>query len=115
MAKGFELILRRGALCFADSSPMRFGSRYLLRMDKRERGWVKPHATHLLQSMEVPVEIYSGGSLVPVLFRKATPSLQLTRGTCTYQLNIQRAQLPPGTSHAELKKAYDRGAEDRFD
>jgi hypothetical protein len=115
LAKGSELILRRGALCSADSSPMRFGSRYLLRMDKGEREWVKPHITHLLQSMEVPVEIYTGGPLVPVVFKKATSSLQLTRGTCTRQFNIQRAQLPPGTSHAELKVAYDREMQARFD
>jgi hypothetical protein len=115
LAKGSELILRRGALYSADSSPMRFGSRYLLRMDKGERGWVKPRVTHLLQSMEVPVEIYPGGPLVPVLFRKVTPSLQLTRGTCTRQFNIQRAQLPPGMSHAELKVAYDRAMQARFD
>ena len=44
------------------------------------------------------------GSHVPVLFRKATPSLELTRGTCTRQFNIQRAQLPPGMSHTELKR-----------
>jgi hypothetical protein len=94
---------------------MRFGSWYLLRMDKGERGWVKPHVTHLLQSMEVPVEIYSGGSLVPILFRKATPSLQLTKGTCTLQLNIQRAELPPGASHAELKVAYGRTMQAIFD
>jgi hypothetical protein len=71
---------------------------------KGEKGWVKPHVTHLLQNMEVPAEIYPGGSLVPVFFRKATPSLQLTRGTCTRQFNIQEAQLPPGASHAELKR-----------
>ena len=71
---------------------------------KGERGWVKPHITHLLQNMEVLAKIYPGGSLVPVFFRKATPSLQLTRGTCTRQFNIQRAQLPPGASHAEFKR-----------
>jgi hypothetical protein len=115
LAKGPESILRKGALCSADSSPMRFGSRYLLRMDKGGRGWVKPHVTYLLQSMEVPVEIYPGGSLVPVLFRKATLSLQLTKGACTCQFNIQRAQLPPGVSHAELKVVYDRAMQAIFD
>ena len=65
--------------------------------------------------MEVPVEIYPRGSLVPVLFRKFTPSLQLTRGTCICQLNIQRAQLPPGMSHAKLKVAYGRTMQARFD
>jgi hypothetical protein len=95
LAKGPELILRRGALCSADSSSTRFGSRYLLKMNKGGRGWVKPRVTHLLQNMEVPAEIYPGGSLVLVLFRKSTLSLQLTRGACTCQFNIQRAQLPP--------------------
>jgi hypothetical protein len=50
------------------------------------------------------LKVYPGGSPVPVLFRKATPSLQLARGTCTRQVNIQRAQLPPGVSHTELKR-----------
>jgi hypothetical protein len=76
---------------------------------KGERGWVKPRVTHLLQSMEAPAEIYPGGSLVPVLFRKAKMSLQLTRGTCTHQFDIQRAQLPPGMSHAELRRQGSRG------
>jgi hypothetical protein len=71
---------------------------------KGKRGWVKPHVTHLLQNMEVPAEIYPGGSLVSIFFRKATPSLHLTRGTCTRQFNIQGVQLPLGASHAELKR-----------
>jgi hypothetical protein len=49
-------------------------------------------------------KVYLGGSPVPVLFRKATLSLQLAIGTCTRQFNIQRAQLPLGVSHAELKR-----------
>jgi hypothetical protein len=73
-------------------------------MDKEEGGWVKPRITHLLQIMEVPTEFYPGGSLVPVLLRKATPSLQLARRTCTCQFNIQRAHLPPGVSYDELKR-----------
>jgi hypothetical protein len=52
------------------------GSKEPLRLSRKgERGWVKPRVTHLLQSMEVLAEIYPGGSLVLVLFRKATPSL----------------------------------------
>jgi len=54
--------------------------------------------------MEDPTEIDSGKSLVPVLSRKSMPSLQLTREACTCQFNIQGAQLPPGVSHAELKR-----------
>ena len=45
-----------------------------------------------------------GGSPVPFLLREAIPSLQFARGTCTLQFNIQRVQLPPGVSHAELKR-----------
>jgi hypothetical protein len=54
--------------------------------------------------MEVSAEIDPGQSLVQVLFRKFTLSLQLTRKTYTRQFNIQRAQLPTSMSHAELKR-----------
>jgi hypothetical protein len=100
--KGLERTCGLGRVFIRDSTQ---GSKEPLQLSRKgERGWVKPRITHLLQSMEVPTEIYPGGSLVPVLFRKATPSLQLTRGTCTCQFNIQRAQLPPGASHAELRR-----------
>jgi hypothetical protein len=49
-------------------------------------------------------KVYPGKSPVPILFRKVTPSFQLAKGTCTRQFNIQRAQLPPGMSHDELKR-----------
>ena len=44
------------------------------------------------------------GSPVPFLLKEATSSLQFARGTYTLQFNIQRVQLPPGVSHAELKR-----------
>ena len=49
-------------------------------------------------------KVFLGGSPVPFLLREATPSLQFARRACTRQVNIQRAQLPPGVSHAELKR-----------
>jgi hypothetical protein len=103
--RGFKTILRAGRHGdVPGTDSMRAKSQYLLEINEEKRRWLKTHITHLLQSMEVPTEIYPGRSLVPVLFRKATPSLQLTRGTCTCQFNIQRAQLPPGMSHAELRR-----------
>jgi hypothetical protein len=59
-------------------------------------------------------KIYPGGSPVPVLFRKATPSLQFARGTCTRQVNIQRVQLPLA-GPCRIKVAYDREMQARFD
>jgi hypothetical protein len=98
-------IMRKGGETCGLGQDFTRGSKELLRLSRKgERGWVKPRVTHLLQSMEVPTEIDPGGSLILVLFRKATPSLQLTREACTHQFNIHRAQLHPGASHAELKR-----------
>jgi hypothetical protein len=43
------------------------------------------------------------------------PSLQLARGTCTRQLNIQRIQLLPLAGAMRIKVVYDKEYQARFD
>jgi hypothetical protein len=71
---------------------------------KGERGWVRPHVTHLLQKMEVLTEVLP--RTVP-----CTSSLQENHAESpTHQKNLHtpiqysRGSATPGASHAELKR-----------
>ena len=66
---------------------------------------MKSRVTHLLQSMEVPAEVYPGVSLCTNSLQKGhTESSTHQESLSTPIQTLKEAWLPPGMSHAELKK-----------
>jgi len=66
---------------------------------------VKLRVTHLLQSMEVPARVYPGEPRCTDSLQKGhTESSNRQESLNTPIQTLKEAQLPPGTSHAELKE-----------